>query len=127
MNFTGYTFRIPSYQRKSSESLQKIPAEDKEIKSNSKRLYILTLGCLPTRRKHGVGTKLINHIIEKITEWDQSNQISSVFLHVQTNNEEAIKFYEKFGFNVVTEVENYYPRLTPSSAYILEKQLNEIN
>ena len=70
----------------------------------------------------------MNHILNQITQWDQSNQISSVFLHVQTNNEEAIKFYERFGFSVVTEVENYYPRLTPSNAYILEKQLNnEIN
>ena len=66
---------------------------------------------------------MMHHIIQKISDSDKRNQISSIFLHVQTNNEEAICFYKKFGFAVVKEVENYYPRLTPSNAFILEKQL----
>ena len=66
---------------------------------------------------------MMQHIIQKISDSDKRNQISSIFLHVQTNNEEAICFYIKFGFVIVKEVENYYPRLTPSNALILEKQL----
>lgn len=99
-----------------------------EQKRNSHRLYIVTLGCLPTRRKQGIGTKMMQHIIQQISDWDRSNHIESIFLHVQINNDEAIQFYKKFGFTTVKEVENYYPRLSPSNAYILERKLiNDIN
>ena len=70
---------------------------------------------------------MMHHIIRKISDSDKRNQIVSIFLHVQTDNEEAICFYKKFGFAVVKEVENYYPRLTPSNAFILEKQLIATN
>ena len=86
------------------------------------RLYILTFGCLPLYRRLGIGTKLMQHLTDKISE--SKSQIHSIFLHVQINNEEAIAFYKKFGFEIVKEVENYYHRITPTNAYILEKQLN---
>lgn len=99
-----------------------------ELKRNSHRLYIVTLGCLPTRRKQGIGTKMMQHIIQQISDWEQSSHIESIFLHVQINNDEAIQFYKKFGFTIVKEVENYYPRLSPTNAYILERKLiNDIN
>ena len=64
----------------------------------------------------------MQHITDKISESD--NIIQSIFLHVQINNEEAIAFYKSFGFHIIKEVENYYSRITPSNAYILEKQLD---
>lgn len=36
-----------------------------------------------------------------------------VMLHVQTNNDEAIAFYKRFGFEVVDEVKDYYKRIEP--------------
>ena len=41
--------------------------------------------------------------------------------HVQVNNEGAIKFYEKFGFEIVEEKKNYYKRIEPADAYVLQK------
>ncbi len=41
--------------------------------------------------------------------------------HVQVNNEEAIQFYQKFGFEIVEKKENYYKRIEPADAYVLQK------
>ena len=64
----------------------------------------------------------MQHITDKISKSDYI--IQSIFLHVQINNEEAIAFYKSFGFHIIKEVEKYYSRITPSNAYILEKQLD---
>ena len=45
----------------------------------------------------------------------------TVCSHVQINNEDAIKFYEKFGFEIVEKKDNYYKRIEPTDAYVLKK------
>ena len=42
----------------------------------------------------------------------------------QINNEGAIDFYKNFGFDVVDTKENYYKRIDPADAYVLEKKLD---
>lgn len=37
------------------------------------------------------------------------------------NNESAIKFYEKFGFEIVEQKANYYKRIEPADAFVLQK------
>lgn len=49
----------------------------------------------------------------------------SFFRHVQVNNEGAIKFYEKFGFEIVEEKKNYYKRIEPADAYVLQKSFRK--
>jgi len=44
--------------------------------------------------------------------------------HVQLNNEEAIHFYQRFGFKIAGTKEDYYKRIDPPHAYILEKDLS---
>lgn len=39
------------------------------------------------------------------------------------SNESALEFYRKFGFENVDTVENYYKRIEPADAYVLEKKL----
>lgn len=120
----GYTFKIPPYRVEKPELEKVYPTKNNVIQETGKNksLYILTFGCLPLYRRRGIGTKLMQHLTDKISE--SNNQIHSIFLHVQISNEEAIAFYKKFGFEIVKEVENYYHRITPTNAYILEKQLN---
>ena len=43
------------------------------------------------------------------------------FRHVQINNEGAIHFYERHGFEIVEEKKNYYKRIEPADAYVLQK------
>ena len=47
-----------------------------------------------------------------------------VFRHVQVNNEEAIAFYQKFGFEIRETKENYYKRITPADALVLQVYKN---
>jgi ribosomal protein S18 acetylase RimI-like enzyme len=37
------------------------------------------------------------------------------------NNETAIEFYKKFGFEIVEKKEQYYKRIEPADAYVLRK------
>lgn len=45
------------------------------------------------------------------------------FRHVQVNNECAIEFYKKFGFEIVETRDQYYKRIEPAGAHVLQKTL----
>ncbi|CAD5209451.1 unnamed protein product [Bursaphelenchus xylophilus] len=92
-----------------------------DVEDGVKKLYIMTLGTLAPYRRLGIGGMLLKHVFS-ICEKDKS--IKTVNLHVQVNNDSALNFYEKFGFNKASVAENYYKRIEPASAYVLEKQVN---
>lgn len=41
------------------------------------------------------------------------------------NNECAIEFYQKFGFEIVETRDQYYKRIEPAGAHVLEKNLRK--
>lgn len=81
------------------------------------RVYIMTLGVLAPYRGLGVGTKLLNHVLELCSK----QNISEIYLHVQTNNDDAINFYKKFGFDITDTIHNYYTNITPPDCYVVTK------
>jgi ribosomal protein S18 acetylase RimI-like enzyme len=88
------------------------------------KIYIMTLGVLPSYRGRNVGTKLVQSVIDyAITEEAQKEGIKEISLHVQINNEDAMKFYGRLGFQKGDMVENYYKRIDPPHCYILRKEL----
>ncbi|XP_074605016.1 putative N-acetyltransferase san [Brevipalpus obovatus] len=86
---------------------------------NQKRLYIMTLGCLAPYRRFGIGTKMLEHVLN----FAKAEKLDGVFLHVQIDNEGAMNFYKKFGFEIISKKENYYKRIEPAAAYVLQKKL----
>ncbi|XP_069746558.1 N-alpha-acetyltransferase 50 isoform X1 [Narcine bancroftii] len=90
---------------------------------NQKRLYIMTLGCLAPYRRLGIGTKMLNHVLN-ICEKDGT--FDNIYLHVQISNESAIEFYRKFGFGIIETKKNYYKRIEPADAHVLQKTLKYI-
>jgi ribosomal protein S18 acetylase RimI-like enzyme len=44
---------------------------------------------------------------------------------VQTSNEDAIAFYKRFGFEIEQTVTDYYKRIEPADAYLLDKKLDK--
>jgi len=46
--------------------------------------------------------------------------------HVQVSNSDAIAFYERFGFRIIDRKENYYKRIEPADAFVLQKNLKPI-
>ncbi|KNA17549.1 hypothetical protein SOVF_079070 [Spinacia oleracea] len=84
------------------------------------RVYIMTLGVLAPYRGLGIGTKLLNHVLELSSK----QNISEVYLHVQTNNEDALNFYKKFGFDITDTIQNYYTNITPPDCYVVTKYIS---
>jgi len=64
-------------------------------------------------------------LVEKALEWAKAEKVSEVYLHVQTNNDGAIKFYDKFGFTKGEKIENYYKKIDPPDCYILFKKFQQ--
>ncbi|XP_012943618.2 N-alpha-acetyltransferase 50, partial [Aplysia californica] len=93
-----------------------------DTSENQKRLYIMTLGCLAPYRRLGIGTVMLEHVLNIC---EKEGNIDNVFLHVQVNNDGAIRFYEKFGFKIVEEKKNYYKRIEPADAYVLQKSFKD--
>jgi ribosomal protein S18 acetylase RimI-like enzyme len=78
--------------------------------------------CDPSWSISRAGTRLLQRTLEKALE---DPNIVEACLHVQTSNEEAIRFYKKFGFAVAETLRDYYKRnrLDPPDAYVLRKSL----
>jgi ribosomal protein S18 acetylase RimI-like enzyme len=85
-----------------------------------KKACINTLGVLAPYRGYGIGTRLMEQFLTTITA---SNGVDQIYMHVQTSNEDAVRFYKRFGFAVEKEIENYYRRLNPPHCYLMVKYL----
>jgi ribosomal protein S18 acetylase RimI-like enzyme len=90
--------------------------EDKE--NGKKKAYIMTLGTLAAYRSRGIGTKMVNSVVEACEENDE---IEEIYLHVQTSNDDAINFYKRFNFEITETIKGYYKRIEPPDCYILKR------
>ncbi|SPO22644.1 related to N-alpha-acetyltransferase 50 [Ustilago trichophora] len=115
------------------------------------RIYIMTLGVLAPYRRLGIASALLQHVLDHVSPGKEiqiidkdaptpkpkkdkngketkpeplkkSVKVESIYLHVQTSNDEARTFYEKFGFKVAETIDNYYRRIQPASAWVLQLQ-----
>jgi len=83
--------------------------------------YIMTITVLKPYRRYGIGSQLLEKAIE---ECMAVRDVKIMTLNVQINNEQAIEFYKKAGFEIVKTLENYYTELDEPNAYVLEKAIN---
>ena len=80
----------------------------------------MTLGILAAYRHLGYGSE----ILDKIIKDSRVARIECIGLHVHVENRAALKFYDRRGFKILGKVDNYYKKITPNSAYILELKLS---
>ncbi len=66
------------------------------------------------------GSRLLDRCLH---EAKQDDNIKEAYLHVQTNNEEAIRFYRLFNFAIGEIISNYYKKLDPPDAVVLRHML----
>ena len=92
-----------------------------DTESDTEKLYIMTLVTLASYRRRGVGKALLESVLKYAKE--KLDKVKSVYLHVQTSNDAAIKFYESFGFKVQETIKGYYKRIDPPDSYVLLKML----
>ena len=73
--------------------------------------HLLALAVLPTHRGRGIGSCLLAACLATATR---------PFLHVQTDNASAVRFYSRHGFTVVKTVPDYYRRQLCRDAFRME-------
>lgn len=81
--------------------------------------YLMTFGVMPNARRLGIGRWMLRMIVEE----GRRRRIPIIRLHVHVGNQEALRFYLKRGFKQLSLVPNYYRRLTPPDAYLLESNI----
>ncbi|MBN1327947.1 MAG: GNAT family N-acetyltransferase [Candidatus Heimdallarchaeota archaeon] len=82
-----------------------------------KTAHLMILAVHPEHQRKGFGSILLEKTIETIKQ----SPIKVIRLEVKATNLPAIKFYEKYGFEIATTIENYYDDNT--AAFLMLKQL----
>jgi len=71
--------------------------------------HLISIGVLLKYRRRGVGTALIQELLEKLRL-----RVRELRLEVNQRNAEAIKLYEDLGFKRTSVIENYYADGSPA-------------
>jgi ribosomal-protein-alanine N-acetyltransferase len=79
---------------------------------------ILTLTVDPNYRRHGIGRKMLQLLIE----WARNRQAPAIFLEVREGNDEASPLYLSEGFAPISRRNNYYS--TGVHAVVMKKDLS---
>ena len=66
--------------------------------------YLITLDVHPGYRRQGIAGDLLSHA----EHWATAGGVNCLFLHVADQNLQAIRFYEKAGYESVGRVPDYY-------------------
>lgn len=74
-------------------------------------------------RSRKIGSKALEHVLEAAKKHEKP-RISTVYLHVQTSNDDAKRFYERHGFEQFGVAKDYYKKIEPRDALILEYNLH---
>lgn len=84
-------------------------------------VYVQILAVLENYRGKGIGSQLLLFVEEQCKKHFQHN----LYVHVATDNEKALSWYQKKGFKVEGDVlKGYYKDTTGSSdAYVLKKSV----
>lgn len=83
-------------------------------------LYISTIATLSPYRSHGLASALLSEVTAAAT---QLYGIKTVTAHVWEANDEAREWYAKLGFREVRLESDYYTRIKPTAAWLLEYEL----
>ena len=109
-----------------------------DSKDGQAKLYLMTMGILSVSpslsgflltsliqsvmqpyRSRSVGSQALKKVLDAAS-LDRKPKITHVYLHVQISNTEAKRFYERHGFKEVGIAKDYYKKITPHDAWILE-------
>ncbi len=113
------TRRDPLFEKKGSA----------DEKGDDSSLYIAALTLLSPYRGLGLVQAALESVIRQciatltVGEGGKEGGIKSLYAHVWTNNTEGLEWYRKMGFRRESVVDGYYPRMKPSTAWILRRDI----
>jgi len=76
-----------------------------DVERGPRCFYIMTLGVSSDCRRSGLGSRMIRRCIREV---EADPTCGTMYLHVITFNDAAIRFYENLGFSRVDTIEDYY-------------------
>lgn len=79
-------------------------------------LKLSKLYVLPEYRKAGIGKEAM----ELVFDAAKNRNLQTIQLIVNRNNNKAIKYYQKWGFNIIDELEHTYPNGHTEKDYLME-------
>ncbi|KDR75223.1 hypothetical protein GALMADRAFT_226884 [Galerina marginata CBS 339.88] len=91
-----------------------------ETKDGQNVLYLMTMGILAPYRSRKLGSQSLELVLGAATEHTKL-KIDKIYLHVQVSNHDAKKFYERHGFQEIEIHKDYYKKIVPHDAWVLEK------
>lgn len=77
---------------------------------------IITIGVNVDKRNQGLATSLITLMIKDL----QEKKVKNIFLEVSINNLQALRLYEKFGFQKISIRKKYYDGI---DAVVMKKNI----
>ncbi|CAD6445637.1 18c28af9-8d03-4fd8-b6c3-ac068d45e48d-CDS [Sclerotinia trifoliorum] len=89
-------------------------------------IYLQSLTLLSPYRSLGLATALLNSVIESATSTriPLGVKIEGLYAHVWVENQEALEWYNKRGFEKGELIEGYYRRLRPQEAWVLRRRFS---
>jgi len=100
-----------------AEKLHKVVGFIVGIKMSNGVARITMLSINKKYRKQGIGSALLTQFLKEMS----LQNIRQVELEVRINNDAAIKFYKKHGFDIMETVSSFYQ--TGEDAYIMKRVL----
>jgi len=94
-----------------------------EVVDGVSKLYLATMGVLAPYRSRSIGSKSLQHVLDAARAHTKP-RISTIYLHVQVSNLAARRFYERHGFQECGTAKDYYKKIEPRDAWILEVNLH---
>ncbi|KJA20736.1 hypothetical protein HYPSUDRAFT_42820 [Hypholoma sublateritium FD-334 SS-4] len=91
-----------------------------ENKDNQRVLYLMTMGILAPYRSRNLGSQSLELVLAAAAARTKP-RIDKIYLHVQVANDDAKRFYERHGFAEVRIHKDYYKKIAPHDAWVLEK------
>lgn len=83
--------------------------------NDSTRALLVSMWTAPTHRQQGVGRLLV----QEVTNWASRRRASALLLMVTSNNEPALRFYERMGFARTGRTEPY-----PNDPAVIEYEMS---
>ena len=82
-----------------------------------RRRHLLAIGVLPKHQRKGIGTALLEHMEEVARQYGSTE----MRLWTAVDNEQALSFFKKTGFQIIGSEDYYYPN--GQAALALSKEL----
>eukprot|EP00286_Rhodomonas_abbreviata_P024437 CAMPEP_0181312942 /NCGR_PEP_ID=MMETSP1101-20121128/13975_1 /TAXON_ID=46948 /ORGANISM="Rhodomonas abbreviata, Strain Caron Lab Isolate" /LENGTH=181 /DNA_ID=CAMNT_0023419845 /DNA_START=17 /DNA_END=562 /DNA_ORIENTATION=+ len=84
------------------------------------KLFIMASAVLPPYRSCGVGTGLVQRVVERAGE---DGEFSEVCVLVPTSDTKGVTFWEQQGFATTETIKNYYSDIDPPDSHLMSKKI----